>query len=273
MDRKQGWLWMLAGVLLALLAAFMVYRLLSTTVQVAAQTEEVDTKPVVVAAVDVPMRTVLDETMVTVREMPARLVPRGAAVDVSEVVDKMTLVDLTAGEVLLQSRLESPTNVTRNVALTIPEGMVVIALPATDRLSRVGMLKPGDHVDLLFSLDTGQGGAGNLVTLAALQNLEIRAIVAPPTLEAVREARQRVEPVTGAPGREQAILVAVDPQDALIIKHMLDAGAIMDFALRAPNDQSAPFLEPVNLPFLMDTYGLDIDLQTPTAPASQSSGP
>ncbi len=249
---------MLAGVILAILAALLVYRLLSTAVETSAEAPEVTTMPVIVALQDIPLRTVIEEDMVAVRDMPVDFVPSDAAVDLNDVVGKMALTDIKEGEVVLLSRVETPTNITRDIALTIPEGQVVIALPAQDLLSRVGMIKPGDRVDIMFSLLFGDG-PDKTVTINALQNVTIQAVVVSPTLEAGVEE--------GAPmsTREAAILVAVDPQDALVLKYLLDAGAVLDFALRPPDDESAPFVEPVDLIYMEDIY----DFQTPedNAPA------
>ena len=261
MERKQGWMWMLAGVILAMVAAMIVYRMLSSAVQAAASVPQVETQPVVVAVEDIPLRTIIEETMVSIREIPVDLVPSDAVLDVQEVVGKMALTDLKAGEIILRSRLESPTNITRNIALTIPEGQVVIALPANDLLSRVGMIKPGDRVDILFSLDYGQGD-NSMITIDALHNVVIQAVVVPPTLEAVEQVQDTTG--GGAAAGNEAILIALDPQDALVLKYLIDAGAVLDFALRAPDDDSTPFLEPVDLLYLEDMYGLEI----PTAPTA-----
>lgn len=262
MTRRKGWMWMLAGVLLAMLAALLVYRLLSTAVQTSAKEPQVTTQPVIVALQDIPLRTVIDESMVAVREIPTDFVPQDAAVDLNDVVGKMAIVDIKEGEIVLLSRVESPTNVTRNIALTIPEGQVVIALPAQDLLNRVGMIKPGDHVDILFSLGVGEGDPTKTIAINALQNVVIQAVVVPPTLGANEQG--------GPPTSEdKAILVAVDPQDALVLKYLLDSGAALDFALRPPDDDSAPFLEPVNIQYLEDTYDFTIPEVTAPQPAQE----
>ncbi len=257
MDRKRGWMWMLAGVVMAILAAMLVYRLISTATATVAAQPEVETRPVVVMVQDVSIGTLLTEDMVALRDMPVEYIPDDAVFDTEDVIGKMALTDLKAGEIVLASRLETPTNVTRNIALTIPEGMVVIALPADDLLSRVDMLKPGDRVDILFSLDLGEGTAASLRTFGVLQNAVVRAIVAPPVVEQLED----LGPGPGVP--ERAILLAVDPQDALVIKYLIDAGAILDFALRAPDDDSEPFLEPVDLQYLADVYGFNMETPLP----------
>ena len=255
MNRKRGWLWMLAGVIMALVAAALVYRLLATAAVTTAAQPTLQTQPVVVLLEDVPRGTVLTEDMVALRDMPADFIPDGAVTVLEDAIGKMALTDLKAGEILLADRVETPTNITRDIALTIPEGMVVIALPANDLLNRVGMLKPGDRVDILFSLDLGEGTAASLRTLDALQNVEIQAIVVPPVLEEVAQGGLAAQ--GAAP--DKAVLVAVDPQDALVLKYLVDAGAVLDFALRAPDDDSAPILDPVDLQYLADQYGFDLE--------------
>ncbi|MBK7202786.1 hypothetical protein [Candidatus Amarolinea dominans] len=42
-----------------------------------------------------------------------------------------------------------------NLAFTIPAGKVVMALPRLDLMSKLGLLKAGDMVDLLVSVNVG----------------------------------------------------------------------------------------------------------------------
>ncbi len=272
MSQRKGWLWMLAGVMLALVAGLLVYRVLSSAAETQASGPVVETRPVVVALEELPLRTVITEDMVAVREMPVEFIPEGAAQDLNEVVGKMVVDAITKGEVILLDRLDSPTNVTRNIALAIPEEHVVIALPAQDLLNRVGMLKPGDRVDILFSLHFGDQSPDQTITLNALQNVTIQAIVMPSTLAAAEQAVEAVEE-----GDQQgsvldtAILVAVTPQEALVLKYLLDSGGTLDYALRPPDDDSAPFVEPVGVQYMEDRY----EFERPAAaesPAPEETG-
>ncbi len=262
MERKKGWMWMLAGVILAFLAGLLVYRLLTSAVQSAATPKKTETKPVVVAVQDIPMRTVITEDMVQVRDMPVDLIPEGAITDVQDAVGKMPIADLITGEILIASRLIEPTNVTRNIALAIPKRHVIIALPADDLLNKVAMLKPGDRVDIMVSLPYGDGPAGT-VSVDVLQNVVIQAVVVPPVpgLDNKEDGKEVEEPSFDYTGGElKAILVAVSPQDALVLKYLRDVGAILDFALRAPDDESTPFLEPVDFEYIQDVFGVELTI-------------
>ncbi len=255
MSQRKGWLWMLAGVVFALVAGLLVYRVLSSAAETRASAPVTETRPVVIALEDLPLRTVVEEDMIAVREMPIEFIPEDAAQDVKDVLGKMVMTDINKGEVILLNRLASPTNVTRNIALTIPEEHVVIALPAQDLLNRVGMLKPGDRVDILFSLYFGDQSPDQTITLNVLQDVTIQAIVVPPVLAAAEQATNGDnQPDQQTSVLDSAILVAVTPQDALLLKYLLDSGGTLDYVLRPPDDTSAPFVEPVDIQYIEDRF-------------------
>ena len=130
-----------------------------------------------------------------------------------------------------------------------------MAFPAGDLMSRVNLLKPGDHVDLLFSIIVVVEEAdGELVTFNALQNLEIAALVQP------RDAA----PVAAESGVTEAeplaIIFALEPQDALVLKHLKDSGGTVDIVLRAPEADQLFETQPVHMDYLVDRYDLHIPI-------------
>ncbi len=56
----------------------------------------------------------------------------------------------------------------------------------------------------------------------------------------------------------QAILLALSPQDALVLKHLKDAGGVIDIVLRAPTSELPFVLNPVMAEYLKDRYELVI---------------
>ncbi len=257
MQRKRGWLWLTTGILLALLAGVLTFRTLEQATQAAtqAQAQEIDMRPVVVAVQDIPMRTEIKESQVAVKKVPTELVPLGAATVLDDVVGKIARQDIAAGEIVLTRRLVEPTVTGHDVVFTMPEDKVLIALPAADLMSRIGFLKPGDRVDLLFTIAVpDQKGDERLVTIDALQNLEITAIAMPP-LQARASDKTKT---TRRPGtilaNEGVLMFAVDPQDALTLKYLKDSGAIMDVALRAPTNEQQFITEPVDRTYVEDRY-------------------
>jgi hypothetical protein len=81
-----------------------------------------------------------------------------------------------------------------------------------------------------------------------LQNVELSAIV----MEIVGRRGEDEEPET----IPQAILIAMEPQDALTLKHLVDMGAIIDLALRAPTWEEPFETEMVNMDYLLDRFDI-----------------
>jgi pilus assembly protein CpaB len=253
MGRLRGCLWLTAGLVVALVAAVVGYMALSRAAATrsggALETAQVD---VVVAAAQVPVRTALTDDMVRVQRMAVNTVPEGALQATSQAVGKITIVELYPGEPILIQRLVDP-NVTpaggRN-ALVLDGDKVLMAFPADDLMSKVGVLKPGDHIDLLVTLDfpdvrAAAGGGGEApATFNVLQNLTIAATV---SLGGGAEA----ENTTGAP---PALLLTVSPQDALTLKYIKDTGGRFDIVVRAPGAEGPFTTEPVDWNYLIDKF-------------------
>ena len=55
-----------------------------------------------------------------------------------------------------------------------------------------------------------------------------------------------------------AYLLALNPQDALILKHLKDTNALFDIVLRAPTSTIQFDLTPVTEEYIIEFYGLEI---------------
>jgi len=274
MGRLRGFLWLIAGVFVAALAGGVAFIALSRATANRAEIAQVvaPEQNVVVATRLVGIRELVTADDVEVKQVPVDTIPEGAATDVNTVIGKITLVELYAGEVVLSQRLLDP-NITSGdgrMALVMAEDEVLLAFPASDLLSQVNILKPGDHVDFLFThelpvdrgtgfLPFGQSGStttaqsaqaeeSETVTFNLMQNVSVTAIV----------RQQTEEGQTGAP---RALLLAVSPQDALVLKYMKDSGAAMDLVLRAPGAEGEFTVEPVDLDYVINGYILPAEGQ------------
>ncbi|MDH7485244.1 MAG: Flp pilus assembly protein CpaB [Anaerolineae bacterium] len=261
MKRRSGILWLGTGVILAILAALLSFRLLSSVAPTsAAGPEETVTVPVVVAREDVPVRTLLTEEDVMVRRMPPELVPVGAATTLDQVLGKISKIHLAMGEVVLVERLADPLRKGEDVLFTMPEDKLLIALPGDDLMSHTGLLKPGDKIDILYSWDVAGGSMRTgspeaPASISALQNLEIQAIITAKIDSGTESVMTGVGQIgLNMESGESAILVAVDPQDALVLKYLRDVGGILDFALRAPTNDQFMDTEAVTREYLSDRY-------------------
>ena len=265
MARMRGCLWLTAGLVVAVLAGVVAFLTLSRAAPAGDATTAGPQVSVVVAARAVTVRTQLAEQDVALKQVPVEAAPEGAVPDLASAVGRVTLVDLYPDEILLAQRLVDPNVVGGDgrMALLMAADQVLMAVPAADLMSQVGVLKPGDHVDLLFSLafpyytavqaqpaEAGEAGTGAVaaeeedqqVTFNLLQNIVIAAVV---------RATNAQGEETGVP---QALLLTVSPQDALTLKYVVDAGGVLSIVLRAPGAEGPFEIEPVDQNYLIDRY-------------------
>src|SRR5438093_2968518 len=147
MSRKRGGTLLLVfGVLIAVGVAFMVFN----QARKAADTARMESVDVLVAAQDIPERTmVIAPFLATKRMLPASLPPAVMARP-EEAVGKMTSGPILAGEFILPGKLVEADG-RAGLTYTVPKGKVVITLPASDILT-TGAVRPGDHIDLLVTI-------------------------------------------------------------------------------------------------------------------------
>jgi pilus assembly protein CpaB len=264
--KSGGFLWWIGALVFAGLAGVLTFGLLQQKAPISAK--DLNTRPVVVAVINIPFRRSISESEVAIRELPVESIPEGAATTLDQVVGKMSNIDVFANQPLLVQQMVTPDVVTQQVALSVPKGKIVTAVPTASKLIGNRLVRPGDHIDLLATFEVemkgqqgGQGGKEKPASVALLQNLEVHAIILP-----VANLDEGAEAVKGsneggvfrtADKEGQSILLAIDPQDALTIRHVLDVGGQLDLALRGPEDDSVTDIQPVTGDYLKNRYNID----------------
>jgi Flp pilus assembly protein CpaB len=245
------------------------------------------TETVVMTTRAVALGTVLEARDLKLVEVPVELAPPGTLTNIEAAVGRFSKVDLASGEVLLDHHLADPTNVSHDVAFILDDDQVLLAFPANDLMSSMSIIQRGDQVDIFVTLQqevrivregpegvvVAQGGEEEVeivdLTFDAMQRVEITALVA----DIVYEEQAQQAPSVPLGGEEEpqpqptpkpseitvkAYLLAMSPQDALVLKHLKDIGAQFDFVLRSPTSTEIFDTTPINSDYLMDRYELEI---------------
>jgi pilus assembly protein CpaB len=284
--RLRGCIWLVAGLLIAVLAGVMAYLYLGRAAEQSAEVA-VDTTPrvqVVVAARAVPLRAQLTEADLRLAEFAVETVPQGALASVPDAVGRITLVELFPGEPVLAQRLVDPNYVSGDgrTALVLAPEEILMAFPAADLMSTLTVLKPGDRVDLYISLEvpwgrelaatgatTPAGGTqvAELTTFIVLQNVGIAALPGSiPAQAPEAEAAGSIIPGQAQPQQQAAtqpptaILFTMAPQDALVLKYVMDKGAVQSIVLRAPGADTPFETEPVNIDYVINRFNLPTEI-------------
>ncbi|MDP9316030.1 MAG: Flp pilus assembly protein CpaB [Chloroflexota bacterium] len=260
MPRRRGLILVSLGLLLALGTGALVFLLLRNAAPnlnpevVQVQPTEVPVKRLPVAARLLESGTVISETDFAIQDFPIDTPAEGAITDTTTLVGEQVLVPVQPGEVFRAEQLLGAAGAPASNA--IAEDRVLIAFPAGDLLNQTGVVTAGDHIDLLLTLDLTDDAGGETRTGKStnftVQNINVLRVV-------------RGQPTEENPNpAPSALLLELEPQDAVRVKFVKDNGGVIDFALRSPLDTEEFEVNAYNLDNLRDDFGF-------TAPRSNAS--
>ena len=260
--KRRNWLWFVASALLAVLAGVLAMVLLN---QNQPEEAEVEKQAVVVARNPIAVNDVIRIDNVTLQERDD--IPSGAAVAPKDVEGGVALRNIAQGEPILMQDIYLP----GGDVVDILEDKVAVALPANDILSKWGAILPGDHVDVLISMDViletpmypwdlrtvedlalygiERDQSMDEVSVLTLQNLEVIQIIEEPSPEGEQDPENPVP-------RNRALILKADPQDAVVLKYLLDVVGSVTLAKRSPENEALFNVQPVNINYLMLRYGI-----------------
>lgn len=270
MKQRRGILWLLAGLILAILAAGISYFAFQRAVaQRASTAEEKPTQTVVVAKQVINERAVIRLADTSTEARPIEEVPSGAIFKTDDAVGRIAARSIQPGQILLaQYLIESfpstnlePADVptaTVNFNEALGEELVAFAFPVTDRLSKEAILLAGDRVDLLFSTDVvgQQEGTGGKVSIYAIQDLEVLQVIYQPAPAATEEAAKPEDKAEAEPAAlvPKTLILAIDPQDAVVLKYAIDTSSPLDLVLRAKDNRRSFDVDAVHINTISEQY-------------------
>jgi len=136
---------LILSLVLGLLAAFLLFRLLTST-----QSTSVGpaTVPVVVAKQDIGVRTVVTASMVALKQVPTSLRLATAFTDTKTAVGQVVRSPVSAGEQVLTSKLVTDP---RSIGFSrqVPAGMRAISIGVAEVVNTGNLAQPGDSVDVI----------------------------------------------------------------------------------------------------------------------------
>ncbi len=276
---KSFWV-IMAGIVLVGIAVFvgilLYQRINGGPVRTANQEDVVKTQVVVVTR-DLFLGDQLTGADVKLSQVPVELAPRGAIVALEDAIGTFTKTDLVSGEILLATNLANPTNSNHDLAFILSDEHVLMAFPAGDLISRNNIIKRGDIIDIFATFKqkiktvpdstttttttdgTPEEPVERTFTVDAFQKVGVTALV----LEVVETETpvlqgENTGEVSVTSTRTVSYLLALIPQDALVLKHLKDTDAIFDIVLRSPTSTIQFELTPVTEEYIIEFYGLEI---------------
>lgn len=189
---------------------------------------------VVVARKDIPAGSAIKEDMVKEESVNRGALQPRAAQAMDRVIGRVSLAPISKGEQLLLNKLAISGQET-SLSSKIPAGKRAITMPVDNISSVGGMIKPGDHVDVIgnvpvpvMSRDGKQ--VTQITTMPLFQNVLVLAMGQEFTTAPAGDSAAR-----GTRASFPVITLALTPQEANLIAFAQEQGKIR-FILRSPGD-------------------------------------
>jgi len=218
---------LLVAFLIASGCTFLVYRVVGNK---AVAAKPIVTTPVVAAAADIKIGTLLTAANLTTMELKGTP-PKGAILKPSDAIGRGVLADIYQGEPIIDSRL-APVGSGGGLAATIPQGMRACAVKVDQVVGVAGFVTPGMHVDVLvLGVPPGQQDPSEgTLTRTVLQNIAV--------LSAGTDIQKDAE---GKPQQVQVVNLLVTPEDAQTLS--LASNLKIQLVLRNPLDTKVEKVE------------------------------
>lgn len=148
---------------------------------------------VVVASQNIPAGTRITAEMVAVKKLPDSTILAGAFKAPEAVVGQVTTVPVIAGEQLVPEKITATGQAAVNqygdnppLSLLLEPGMRAVSVELSSLIGAGGLIRPGDHVDVILSVKTrtsdetsgtgGDPGGSNQLAVTVLQDLKVLAV-------------------------------------------------------------------------------------------------
>ncbi|OBT06586.1 Flp pilus assembly protein CpaB [Vibrio sp. UCD-FRSSP16_10] len=180
--------------------------------------ETVERRPTVIAAVDIPEGTIIEEKHLTKKQLESAWQNSNQVLNYSELVGMVAKSPVFEGELVHKSHFGGP-NEGASLAVLIPEDKRAVTIRVNDVVGVAGFLLPGNKVDILNTV--------NNRTKTVLKNIKVLAV------------DQTAKASENKPIIVRAVTLEVTPREAEKLLSENSRGAIQ-LALRNPQAIDPP---------------------------------
>jgi len=243
--QKQRLIILIAGVVLGLVSIVMVSSYIkdmerNTKKEAAKALEKLrqNQAVVLVANVDIPANTLIQEAMLETSIYHREYVQTQAATSMDRISGMTTVAPISRGEQVSLTKLSAGSaSRRRELASLTPFGKRAVSVNIENIDEVVGLIKPGDNIDLIAVLSLPKEVEGKKVMqqtiIPAFQNVQILAV------------GQETDPsAKGQKDKANRISVALEPTEANILTFLQDQGKIR-ISLRSAQDSQVEDAQPV----------------------------
>ncbi len=210
--RRRLFLVLAIATVVGLFTGAIIYRTVSRSVT--RQADRQATEQVVVAAVNMELGESLTRQHIELATWPENSVPEGAIKSFAEAEGLVTRSSMVSGEPVLRQKLVDPQKETPGgvLPMIVPEGLRGVTIKVDRAVQESGFIMPHSRVDVLVSMDKGDG---DQIAKTILQNVPVLA------------AGQSVEMKDNKPVKITTVTVALTPEQAERLALAQTSGKLM----------------------------------------------
>lgn len=247
---------MIIAVVVAVAAGLLTVRFL-TAADHAAQPAVTETKPVLIASVDIHARDKITPAMLTKVTKPVTQIEPGALADPHAAEGDMALVAIREGSTITDSEIGQPAQV--GITAKLRPGMRAVSIPMDLVKSVSGLVEPGDRVDVMASVVHGNKNPPTRTIIRGALVLAVNSELQPDAQPSSQPAGQ---PAPNGPSAPEVVTLGVTPDQADLLT-FADFNTTLRLALRSPNEPIRSYgAEPLQMP-----------TDTPAAPPPSNVAP
>ena len=199
-------------------------------------------KQVVIASKDIIEMEPIDESMIEVAEAPEDFVQPKALQSPEQAIGQLAAAPIKKGEQILNTKLLPPGKDT-GLSTQVSPGKRAFAIPANDIQMIARLVKPGDRIDLITAVDSGQGIEKKKEVRTIMQDVPILAVgqnivdTIPAQLEEGSKDSFLINNLRKV-YNFTSVTVEISPAEVQLLIHILNSSPGSLYAtLRNPNDR------------------------------------
>lgn len=198
---------------------------------------------VLVANADLSWGTKLTPEMTQLMEFVPGAVPEGHFTSAEVIRDRVLLVDLKRNELVLESKLAPIGTTSGGVAAVTDPHKRAMSVKVDDVIGVAGFIKPGDHVDVMVTIEPPGGKQANSISKMILENVKVLAA----GTQMERKGKDE------EPKQVQVITVEVDVEEAEKLALASTQGRLR-LALRNPLNKEHVLTKGANVGTLLSSF-------------------
>ncbi|MFA6358269.1 MAG: Flp pilus assembly protein CpaB [Candidatus Omnitrophota bacterium] len=206
---------------------------------------------VLISKQDIPEGSVIEPGMLETAIVPTKFVQPQAVTSLDRISGMVTVAPISKGEQVSLSKLTANRKSSGgDLSGVTPSGKRAISILVDNIASLSGMIKPGDYVDVLATLQIPvQGQDGQVTSQVAVvplfQNILVLAVGSDTGSVSTSSGRRYVEKESSSGGGNSLITLALGPQEANLITFVQEQGKIR-LVLRSPADARVEAIPPAS---------------------------